>query len=69
MCVNKKNSPMLPQAVYVSSGETPGLNAHRVRRVTDRSYAVVAPTSDSAAGRAEETSFCHTTFALCANVV
>jgi hypothetical protein len=33
--VKKEKSTMLPQANRVSSGQTPGLNTHRVRRVCD----------------------------------
>ncbi|MFP4440654.1 MAG: hypothetical protein ACLFVO_25750 [Chloroflexaceae bacterium] len=51
----EKKSTMLPQAVCVSSGETPGLINHRVSRVNYTTYAVTDPAEHFVSGRAKET--------------
>jgi hypothetical protein len=62
-----KKSTMLPQANRLSSDDTSRLNAHRVTRVNNRSYAVPPPEVDIASGRAEDSIFFHKKFARDAN--
>jgi hypothetical protein len=58
-----KTSTMLPQAVCVSSGETPGLINHRVSPVHYTRYAVTHPEGRFVSGRAENPNPFHENFA------
>ncbi len=61
-----RNIPCCRRRRPLSSGQTSDLNAHRVSRVTDRTYAITEPKEHYASGRVEDPrSFAQNIYTLC----